>query len=171
MIYSAIVLFRLVLFRRFTKQIRLVGSNNILIDSMSLNFTDFVVIQIEDILESNGCFHWRRITISYAEISIKFFLSVWWLIIKIANNRIKRLILIRCIKSIKGLRFWRPKLVRHSGFQLFQKDLKLRMTQRRVNIEVFFRSTKDSDPKHRPDKGGTLQQTPFPRFGPTSTRI
>ena len=34
----AIVLFRLVLFRRFNKQTRLVGSNKILIDSMSLNF-------------------------------------------------------------------------------------------------------------------------------------
>ena len=34
----AILLFRLVLFRRFNKQTRLVGSNKILIDSMSLNF-------------------------------------------------------------------------------------------------------------------------------------
>ena len=52
MIYCAIVLFRLVLFRRFTKQ-TLVGSNKILIDSMSLNFIDSVVIQIKDNIELN----------------------------------------------------------------------------------------------------------------------
>ena len=44
MIYCAIVLFQLVLFRRFTKQTRVVGSNKILIDSISLNFIDSVVI-------------------------------------------------------------------------------------------------------------------------------
>ena len=37
MIFYVIVLFWLVLFKRFTKQTRLVGSNEILIDSMSLN--------------------------------------------------------------------------------------------------------------------------------------
>ena len=52
MIYCAIVFFRLVLFRRLTKQTRLVRSNKILIDSMSLN-----VIQIKDIIESNKFFH------------------------------------------------------------------------------------------------------------------
>ena len=57
MIYCAIVLFRLVLFRRFTKQTRLVGSNKILNDSMSLNFIDSVVIRIKDIIELNRFFH------------------------------------------------------------------------------------------------------------------
>ena len=33
------------------------GSNKILIDSMSLNFIDSVVIQIKDIIESNRFFH------------------------------------------------------------------------------------------------------------------
>ena len=71
MIYCAIVLFRLVLFRRFTKQTRLVGSNKILIDLMSLNFIDYsVVIQIKDIIESNKFFHWRQINILWADISL-----------------------------------------------------------------------------------------------------
>ena len=52
MIYRAAVSFRLVLFRRFTKQTRLVGSNKFLTDSMSLNFILFVVIQIKDIIDS-----------------------------------------------------------------------------------------------------------------------
>ena len=64
MIYCATVLFRIVLFRRLTKQTRLVDSNKILIDSMSLNFRDSVVIQIKDIIESNRFFHWRQINIS-----------------------------------------------------------------------------------------------------------
>ena len=64
MIFCAIVLFRLVLFRRFTKQTLLVGLNKILIDLMSLNFIDSVVIQIKDIIESNRFFYWRKINIS-----------------------------------------------------------------------------------------------------------
>ena len=64
MIYCAIVLFRLVLFRRFTEQTRLVVTNKLLIDSMSFNYIDFVVIQIKDIIESNRFFHWRQINIS-----------------------------------------------------------------------------------------------------------
>ena len=79
MIYCAIVLFRLVLFRRFTKQTRLVGSNKILIDSMSLNFIDFVVIQIKDIIESNKFFSLlanKYLIDRDLFDSIKFFLSV-----------------------------------------------------------------------------------------------
>ena len=49
MIYYAIVLFQLVLFRRFTKQTCLVGSNKILIHSISL--IDSVVIKIKDIID------------------------------------------------------------------------------------------------------------------------
>ena len=56
MIYCAFVLFGLVLFRRFTKQTRLVGSNKILIDLISLNFIDAVVIQTKDIIELNRYF-------------------------------------------------------------------------------------------------------------------
>ena len=63
MIYCTIVLFRLVLFRHFTKQTRLVGLNKILIDSMSLNSIDFVVIQIKNIIEWNRFFRWRQINI------------------------------------------------------------------------------------------------------------
>ena len=70
MIYCAIVLFRLVLFRRFTEQARLGGSNKIVIDLMSLNFIDSVVIQIKDIIDSNRFSYWRQINISYAEISL-----------------------------------------------------------------------------------------------------
>ena len=47
----------IVLFRRFTKQTRLVGSNKILIDSMWLNFIDTAVIKIKDIIELNRLFH------------------------------------------------------------------------------------------------------------------
>ena len=50
MIFYVIVLLWLMLFRRFTKQTRLVGLNKILIDLMSLNFIDTVVIQIEDLI-------------------------------------------------------------------------------------------------------------------------
>ena len=64
MVYCAIVLFQLVLFRRFTKQTRLDGSNKILISSMSLNFIDSMIIQIKDIIRSNRFFHWRQINIS-----------------------------------------------------------------------------------------------------------
>ena len=46
-----IVLLRLVLFRGFTKQTRLLASNKILIDSMLPYFIDTVVIQIKDIIE------------------------------------------------------------------------------------------------------------------------
>ena len=53
----------LVLFRGFTKQTRLLGSNKILIDSMLPNFIDTLVIQIKDIIESNRLFHWRQINI------------------------------------------------------------------------------------------------------------
>ena len=59
-----IVLFRLVLFSRFTKQTLLVGSNEILIDSMSLNFINTVVIQMKDIIELNKLFRWQQIHIS-----------------------------------------------------------------------------------------------------------
>ena len=59
MIYCAIVLFR-----RFTKQTRLFGSSKILIDSMSINFIDSMVIQIKDIIKSNRFFHLRHINIS-----------------------------------------------------------------------------------------------------------
>ena len=64
MIFYAIVLFWLVLFRSFTKQTRLLGSNKILINSMLPNFMDTVVIQIKDIIESKRLFHWRQINIS-----------------------------------------------------------------------------------------------------------
>ena len=64
MIFYVIVLSSLVLFIRFTKQTRLVGSSKILIDSMSLNFIDTVIIQIKDIIEPNRLFHWRQINIS-----------------------------------------------------------------------------------------------------------
>ena len=64
MVYCGIVLFQLVLFRRFTKQTRLDGSNKILISSMSLNFIDSMIIQIKDIIRSNRFFHWRQINIS-----------------------------------------------------------------------------------------------------------
>ena len=63
MIFYVIVLFWFVLFRRFTKQIRL-GSNKILSDSVSLNFIDTVVIQIKDIIELKRLFHRRQINIS-----------------------------------------------------------------------------------------------------------
>ena len=69
MIFYVIVLFWLVLFRSFTKQTRLVGSSKILIDSMSLNFIDNVVIQIKDI-EVNRLFYGRQINISQAKISL-----------------------------------------------------------------------------------------------------
>ena len=63
MICCAILLFQLVLFRRFTKQTRLVGSNKIITDdSVSQNFIDSVV-QIKDIIESNIFYHWRQINI------------------------------------------------------------------------------------------------------------
>ena len=65
--YVIIVFFWLLLFRRFTKQTRLVGSNKILIDSMSLNFIDTVVIQIKDIIELNRLFLWRQISILHSE--------------------------------------------------------------------------------------------------------
>ena len=58
------VLFLIMLFKRSTKQTRLVGLNKILISSMSLNFIDIVFIQIKDTLELNRLFHWRRINIS-----------------------------------------------------------------------------------------------------------
>ena len=64
MIVYVTVLFRLVLFRRFIKQTRLVGSNEILIDSMSVDFIKTVVIQIKDIIQLNRLFHWRQINIS-----------------------------------------------------------------------------------------------------------
>ena len=64
MIYWSIMLFRLVLFRRFTKQTRLVGSNKISIDSMTLNLIDSVVTQIKDIIDSSSYFHWQQINIS-----------------------------------------------------------------------------------------------------------
>ena len=64
MICCAILLFRLVLFRSFTEQTRLVVSNKIFIDSMSLNFIDFVVIHMKDIIESNRFFHRWQINIS-----------------------------------------------------------------------------------------------------------
>ena len=64
MIYCAIVLFRLVLFGRFTKQTRVVGSNKILVDSMSLNFINSVIVQTKDIIESNRFFHERQMNIS-----------------------------------------------------------------------------------------------------------
>ena len=79
MINCAIVLFRLVLFRRFTKRTRLVGSNKILIDSMSLNFIDSVVIQMKDIIESNRIFSFAADKYLIARDlfdSIKLFLSV-----------------------------------------------------------------------------------------------
>ena len=44
------------LFRRFTKQTRLVSSNKTLIELMSLNFINSVVIQIKDIIELNRLF-------------------------------------------------------------------------------------------------------------------
>ena len=45
MIFYVIVLLWIVLFRGFTKQTRLLGSNKILIDSMLPNFIETVVIQ------------------------------------------------------------------------------------------------------------------------------
>ena len=42
------IFYVIVLFRRFTKQTGLAGFNKILIDSMSLNFIDTVVIQIKN---------------------------------------------------------------------------------------------------------------------------
>ena len=54
----------IVLFGRFTKQTHLVGSNKILIDSMSLNFIDSVVFQIKYIIELNKFFNWQQINIS-----------------------------------------------------------------------------------------------------------
>ena len=62
--FYVIVLFWLVLFRGFTKQTGLLGSNKILINSMLPYFIDTVVIQIKDIIESNRLFHWRQINIS-----------------------------------------------------------------------------------------------------------
>ena len=59
MIYYIIELFWLVLFRRFTEQTRLIGSNEILIHSISLNFTDSIVIQIKDIIELIRLFRWQ----------------------------------------------------------------------------------------------------------------
>ena len=63
MIFYVIVVFWFVLFRRFIKQTRLVGSNEILIASMSLivNLIDTVVIQIKDIIILKISFHWRQI--------------------------------------------------------------------------------------------------------------
>ena len=70
MILYVIVLCWLVLFRPFTKQTRLVGSNKILIDSMSLNFIDTVVIKIKYIIQLNRLFHWQQMNISQAKISL-----------------------------------------------------------------------------------------------------
>ena len=61
MIFYVIVLFLFVVFKRFTKRTRLLGSNKILSDSMLANFIDTVVIQIKYIIESNRLFHWREI--------------------------------------------------------------------------------------------------------------
>ena len=55
-----VIAFWLVLFRRFTKQKRLVGWNKILIDLMSLNSIDSVVIQIKNITKLNRLLHSRQ---------------------------------------------------------------------------------------------------------------
>ena len=71
MICYVIVLFGLVLFGRFTKQTHLGFSEKFFNHSMSLNFIDYMVIQIKDIIDLNRIIHWRQINVSWAEISMR----------------------------------------------------------------------------------------------------
>ena len=60
-----------VLFRRVSKKTCLVGLNKILIHSMSLNFIDSVVSQINDTVDLNILFNCWQINVSKAEISMR----------------------------------------------------------------------------------------------------
>ena len=73
------IFYVIVLFRRFTKQTRVVGSNKVFIDSMLLNFIDIVIIQIKDIteLEIISLVAYKYLIGQDLFDSIKKILSVW----------------------------------------------------------------------------------------------